>query len=280
MEPIGVVAGSGDLPGRLIAALRGQGRATVVIALKDHADPTVLQGPDAHWFRIGEAGSAIKVLRDAGCRDLVMAGAVRRPGMLQLMPDAATAAFFAKLGFKALGDDGLLRAVIQHLETVYGFRVRAVEDVCPGLLGAPVGPLGRCVPDEAAWVDIHRGMAVLAALAPVDVGQAVVVQQGLVLGVEAIEGTDRLLARVGAFARPGAGGVLVKLAKPGQETRADRPTLGPATVEGAVAAGLRGIAFDAVGALLVDREAMIAQADAAELFLLALDPTNTGGNTR
>jgi hypothetical protein len=99
----------------------------------------------------------------------------------------------------------------------------------------------------------------------------VVVQQGLVLGVEAIEGTDRLLARCGELARPGTGGVLVKSKKPGQDARADLPTIGLRTVEGATDAGLRGIAVAAGGTLLVDRDRLIAAADAAGLFVQGVE---------
>jgi hypothetical protein len=106
----------------------------------------------------------------------------------------------------------------------------------------------------------------------VDVGQGCVVQQGVVLAVEAAEGTDAMLARCGTVALPGLGGVLVKLVKPGQERRADLPTVGPETVRGAVAAGLRGIAFEAGGTILAVREATVAAADAAGVFLLGLDP--------
>jgi DUF1009 family protein len=120
--------------------------------------------------------------------------------------------------------------------------------------------------------DIARGVVVCRALGAVDVGQGCVVQQGLVLAVEAIEGTDAMLARAGSVARGGTGGVLVKLSKPGQDRRADLPTLGPVTIANAIAAGLRGIAFEAGGALLAEREASVAAADAAGIFLLGIDP--------
>ncbi len=104
------------------------------------------------------------------------------------------------------------------------------------------------------------------------------VQQGLVLAVEAVEGTDAMLARAGALAREGPGGVLVKLAKPGQERRADLPVLGPDTIAAAAAAGLRGIAFEAGGTMLADRGATVADADAAGLFLLGIETVEDAGN--
>ena len=141
---------------------------------------------------------------------------------------------------------------------------------------ASAGLLGRVAPDAGARADIARGIAVARALGAADVGQGCVVQQGIVLSLEAIEGTDAMLARSGVLARPGPGGVLVKIVKPGQDRRADLPTLGPRTVVAAHAAGLRGIAFEADGTILVERQAMIQAADDAGLFLLGLDPTTSG----
>lgn len=123
--------------------------------------------------------------------------------------------------------------------------------------------------------DIVRGVAVVRALGAADVGQACVVQQGIVLALEAIEGTDAMLARAGALARPGPGGVLVKLVKPGQDRRADLPAIGPGTVLAAAAAGLRGIAFEAGGTILTDRPALVQAADDARLFLIGIDPETT-----
>ena len=94
----------------------------------------------------------------------------------------------------------------------------------------------------------------------------------MMLAVEAAEGTDAMLARAGGLARPGPGGVLVKLVKPGQDRRADLPTIGPGTVRAAAAAGLRGIAFEAGGTLVADRAALVQDADAVGLFLLGIDP--------
>ena len=137
---------------------------------------------------------------------------------------------------------------------------------------APAGVLTRAVPDDVAMADVRRGVEVARALGAADVGQGCVVQQGLVLALEAAEGTDAMLARCADLARPGPGGVLVKLSKPGQERRADLPTVGPATIRGAAAAGLRGVAFEAGGTILAEREATLAAADTAGLFLLGIDP--------
>jgi hypothetical protein len=187
--------------------------------------------------------------------------------------DAAGLRLLAKLGRAMfLGDDGFLRGVARVLGEE-GFEVVAPHSILADLL-PPAGLLtpAAAPPDATARGDIARGIAVARALGAVDVGQAVVVQQGLVLGVEAIEGTDALLARCGPLRRDGPGGVLVKLAKPGQDRRLDLPGIGPATVAGAAAAGLRGIVIEADGAILLDRAATLASAEAAGIFLLAIRP--------
>jgi DUF1009 family protein len=268
---LGIIAGGGTLPGRIAAAARASGRDVFIIGLEGFADPAML-GPYPHgFFRMMAAGQILAALRAADCRDLVLVGPVRRPSLLDLRPDAEGARILARIGHAAFGgDDGLLSAVIRVLSEE-GFRVLGLEEVLAGAL-APGGVLTRTGPDALAMADIRRGVAVALTLGAADVGQGCVVQQGIVLAVEAAEGTDAMLARCAGLARPGPGGVLVKLVKPGQDRRADLPTVGPETVRGAAEAGLRGIAFEAGGTILVDRGALVARADEAGLFLFGLEP--------
>lgn len=271
MGPLGVVAGGGALPGQVAAAARAGGRGVFIVALESYADPDVVGAFPHEVVRLGAIGAAIGALKRAGCREIVLAGPVKRPSLLDLRPDAVGARMLARIGRAAFaGDDGLLAAIVRVLGEE-GFTVLGAHEVMDEVL-APAGLLSTAAPDAAALADIARGVVVLRALGAADVGQACVVQQGMVLAVEAAEGTDAMIARAGPLARPGPGGVLVKLVKPGQERRADLPTLGAATVRGAVEAGLRGVAFEARGAILIDREAMRQAADAAGLFLLGIDP--------
>ncbi len=269
LPKLGIVAGGGALPGLVIAACRTSGRRFHVLALTGHADPQVIGDAPADWIRLGEAGHGFALLREAGVEDLVMIGPVRRPSLGELAPDWRTARFFARVGLKALGDDGLLRAVITEMEGE-GFRVIGVDAILDTLL-APLGALGRIVPDDQADSDIQRGLAVATGLGALDVGQAVVVQQGIVLGVEAVEGTDALIRRAGEVRRQGAGGVLVKISKPGQERRIDLPTIGVATLHAAADAGLRGIAIEAGRTLVVGRDEVAALADSLGLFVVGIE---------
>jgi DUF1009 family protein len=266
---LGVIAGGGSLPIRVAAAAAARGQRVFIVGLEGFADPAAL-APFPHDFaRIGAGGRIIALLKDAGVRDLVLAGQVRRPGLLDLRPDAAGASLLARIGKAAFlgGDDTLLRAVGRVLEEE-GFSLRGAHEILDGGT-APEGLLTRAAPTPEHEADIARGVAVARALGRVDVGQAVVVQQGLVLGVEAIEGTDALLARAGQLRRPGPGGVLVKLLKPGQDARLDMPMVGPSTVRNAAAAGLAGIAVEAGRTLLSDAAALVAAADANGLFVVA-----------
>jgi DUF1009 family protein len=268
---LGILAGAGELPLRVIEACRAAARPFFVLAFEGSADPAVTSGVPHAWIRLGAAGEGLRVLRENGVGELVMAGGVRRPSLFQLRPDWRTAKFFARIGYRALGDDGLMKAVIHELEAVEGFRVVGLDSILGSSL-APLGPLGAHVPDEQARHDIAHGFRIVRALGALDIGQAVVVQQGLVLGVEAIEGTDALIERCAPLKREGPGGVLVKGVKPGQERRVDLPTIGPRTVAGCAAAGLRGIAVEAGSTLLVDRAEIVAAADRAGLFVAGIAP--------
>ncbi len=256
---------------QVATAARAAGREVFIIGLEGFADRTGLASWPHEMRRLGAAARIIAALREHGCQDLVMIGPVRRPSLLDLRPDAEGARLLARIGRAAFaGDDGLLAAVIRVL-TEEGFRVIGMQEIMREAV-APTGVLTRVRPDAQAMTDVHRGVHVARLLGAADVGQGCVVQQGLVLAVEAIEGTDAMLTRAGALRRDGIGGVLVKLLKPGQDKRADLPTIGPQTVRNAAAAGLRGLAFEANATILADREACLTAADAAGLFLLGLDP--------
>jgi DUF1009 family protein len=263
---LGILAGAGELPAQLVEICRQDGREVFVLAFEGHTDSATVAAVEHAWVRLGAVAKAVDLLRRAGVRELVMIGAIARPSLAELRPDFRAAQLLAKAGARALGDDGLLRAVIEWLEGE-GFQVIGIDEIMGHLL-AVAKTYGRLEPDPAACADIDRGIAVALALGAQDVGQAVVVQQGIVLGVEAIEGTDALLGRCAGLRRGGPGGVLVKVKKPNQEHRVDLPTIGPRTVEAAAAAGLRGIAVEAGGALVVEADAVAKAADDAGLFVI------------
>ncbi|NKD84757.1 LpxI family protein [Haematospirillum jordaniae] len=266
---LGIVAGSGDLPAQAADACRQGGRPYFVLALKGYAEPSWVGAHPHVWVRLGAAAEGFAALKKAGVTDVVMIGAVRRPGVLDLCPDWRAARLFARIGLRALGDDGLLRAVIAEFEAE-GFRVIGIDDVLRDVV-MPRGVLGRHAPDNQARQDIIRGAEVARSLGLLDVGQGVVVQQGIVLAVEAVEGTDAMLSRCLDLRRDGNGGVLVKMRKPAQEQRTDLPTIGPETVRAAFAAGLRGVAIQSGAGLFVHRSEAVSEADRLGLFVVGVD---------
>ncbi len=266
--PLGIIAGSGGLPRRVIESCRAAGREVFVLALEGAADHATVESVPHAWCRVGAAATALGLLRANSVHDLVLAGAVRRPSLAALRPDWQATKILARIGYRALGDDGLLKAVIKELERE-GFRVIGADQLLDEA-ALPEGPLGQVRPDAEAESDIAYGMRVARAIGALDIGQAVVVQQGFVLGVEAIEGTDGLLRRCASLRRDGPGGVLVKVEKPGQEKRADRPVIGPQTVSLAAESGLRGIAAEAGATLVLDRDEVVRLADSTGLFVVGI----------
>lgn len=272
-DPLGIIAGGGSLPLRVAQAASAVGRPVHVVVLEGHGDPTAYSGQSHVTLRWGLAAQMLSWLKQQGVREVVLAGNVARPSLLSLRPDAASMKLLGRIGRAAFnGDDSILRAVMKVLAEE-GFEVIGAQALLTGLLPQAALLAGPML-DDIARTDITRGIAVCHALGTVDVGQSVVVQQGLVLGLEAIEGTDALILRAGALKREGSAPILVKTPKPSQSHLADLPTIGPKTVENARTAGLRGLAFQAGGTILLERETTIAAAEAAGIFLLAFDPAD------
>ncbi len=266
---LAILAGSGQLPVSVIEAATGCGRGVFVLGFEGETDPALMNGFDHAWVKLGAVGQAIDILHRASVDDIVMIGRIRRPSFGDLKLDFRGMQLLAKLGLKAArGDDQLLSLIVGELEGE-GFRVLGADEIIQPML-APEGPITSALPSDAARSDIEHGIKVVMRLGELDIGQAAVVQEGRVLGVEAVEGTDALIRRVAAHKAKRAGGVLVKMKKPGQDRRADLPTVGDHTVEQAIEAGLEGLAVHAGHCLLVNREVMIERADRAGLFITGI----------
>ncbi|WP_431281194.1 LpxI family protein [Humitalea sp. 24SJ18S-53] len=277
LGPVGFILGGGLLARRTVEAAVDAGRAVRVVVLEGFADPADY-APFPHIVcRLGAAGRMLAWLRAEGARQLVLVGRVTRPSLLSLRPDAGAAKLLPRIGMKAFGgDDSLLTAMLRVLREE-GFEPLGCEQFLT-TLQVPTGQLAGPPPDEAARRDIRRGVRVLDVMGPADVGQGCVVQEGVVLAVEAVEGTDAMIARAGTLQREAPGGVLVKLLKPGQDRRTDLPVIGPSTIRGAIAAGLRGVAIEADGCIVVESEETRRLADEAGLFLIAIRPAEWMGD--
>ncbi len=256
---LALIAGQGGLPGAIVAALPER---PVICAVEGFA-PEGLEAD--RWIRLEHLGSTLADLKAAGVTRVCFAGAIRRPKIDPTAIDAATLPLVPVfLKAMAAGDDAALRAVIGIFEDA-GLEVVAAHEAAPRLLMGPGCPT-RAQPDARAREDAARAEAIVAAMGQADVGQSCAVLAGQALAVEGVFGTDWMLQ--GLRARPdGRGGILFKAPKPGQDRRADLPVIGPATVAGAQAAGLDGLVIEAGGVMVLDRDRVIADCDAAGLFL-------------
>ena len=271
---LGLIAGGGELPIVLAESCRAAGRPFLVLRLRGFADAGLERFPGAD-VGIAELGRTFELLRQAGCRAVCFAGQVERPDFAALKPDLrGLRSLPAAIAAARRGDDALVRFLVAEFERE-GFAVEGADQVQAGLT-LPHGPLGRHAPGPEHQDDLALALRAARALGALDIGQAVAAAGGVVLAVEAQEGTDALLARCAGLPAALRGtpqaraGVLVKWPKPIQERRVDLPTLGLATVQGAAAAGLAGIAGEAGGLLVLQREAVVEAADRLGLFVVGL----------
>ncbi len=267
-SPIGIVAGGGVLPVEVAASIVTRGGRVHVLDVNGAADPAIRVYPrtEVLWSKLGKATRALKA---AGVREVVMLGTFARPDLLKARPDLD---FLKRLPaivrlLRAGGDDALLRSLIAIFE-MQGFSIIGTGDAAPGLL-APVGVLTARKPDDGAEADVVTGFKLIAALGTYDIGQAVVIDGGRVVAVEAAEGTDRMLARIASSSH--RGGVLVKTPKPSQDMRVDLPTIGPGTVRNAAAAGLQGIGVTSGKVLIAERQRLVAEGDRAAIFVAGFE---------
>jgi DUF1009 family protein len=278
---LAIICGGGPFPFAVADAALRRGRRVVLFAIRGWADAAAVTRYTHHWAGLGQFGRFRRLARKENCRDVVLIGTMLRPKLSQLRPDLTTLLYLPHVAYLLRGGDDHLLSGIGRVFEHHGFRLLGAHEVAPEIL-LPAGILGRVRPGERDLADIARGQALIAAMGPFDVGQAVVVADNYVLAVEAAEGTDRMLGRVAELRRVGRvpavhkSGVLVKGPKPGQDRRFDLPSIGTHTVREAAEAGLSGIAVEARGAITADLQELIAAADAAGLFLIG----SAGGGAR
>lgn len=263
MTRTALIAGEGRLAPAIAATLD----APLVYAL-DHLKPQV----EARPFRLERLVPFLDELLDQGVTQVVFAGAIRRPRIEPDLFDARTMTIVPRIlmGMQS-GDDAALRAVLDVFEES-GLKVLSVDEILPELVPGEGVLAGE--PSARDQKDAARAAQIVQGLGPLDVGQGAVVAQGLCLAIEALPGTQAMLefAALHSGLKPdpkGAKGVLYKAPKPGQDRRIDLPTIGPDTVAQVAEAGLGGIVWQAGGVIVLEREAAIAAANAAGLFLWA-----------
>jgi DUF1009 family protein len=278
--PVGIIAGSGSLPGEVAKAIIGRGGSVHIIMVDGAADPALAAFPHTvvNWAALGRATAALK---GTGARQILVLGGFARPSFRTARPDLA---FFRSLPaivrlLKAGGDDALLRGLLALFEA-QGFTAAGVRELAPELL-VEEGVLTKAEPSAAEIENTKIGFSLISALGHYDIGQAAIVRDGHIEAIEAAEGTDAMLKRVAAFRQSNGerGGVLVKRPKPGQELRADLPAIGPDTAKNAAAAGLAGITVMSGYVLAAERSDMIRLADERGLFVAGVSLPASGPKT-
>ncbi|RUX02952.1 DUF1009 domain-containing protein [Mesorhizobium sp. M8A.F.Ca.ET.173.01.1.1] len=273
---VGIIAGGGSLPVEVAEGLAEGGHPPVIILVEGQADrQSELTVYEHESLALEDIGSLAALLRRRRISHLVLAGEIRRrPRLIDMRPSFGLLAVISSAAMAlARGDDGLLKILTRGLEA-RGITVVGAHEVVPKLV-ATEGPLTKAVPRKSDWRDIEAAHAAAKAIGALDIGQAAIAIGGRVIALEGIEGTGGLLERTQQLRGHGrlAGktrGVLVKCAKPGQELRADLPSIGPQTVEAAHEAGLAGIAVEAGRSLILEGPTVVARANALGLFVIGL----------
>ncbi len=265
---VGILAGGGELPREIADELARAGSLVAVVAIEGEADADFGTHPvtRVNW---GQIGAMIRTLKQARTTELVIVGRVHRPEIGILKPDLGFFRYLPQIVkiVASGGDDSVLRRVVRFFEQ-HGITIIGPGDAAPNLV-ITAGPIGKTASSARDQADIRKGFELVRALGAYDIGQSVIVSEDRIEAIEGAEGTDRMIARRAARRVAGAGraGVLVKRSKPGQDLRVDMPAIGPATVKGALEAGLDGIAVEAGKVLVAERALTLERADAAGVFV-------------
>lgn len=271
MSRIGLIAGNGRFPFLVLDAARSLGYDVTVVAIEEEADPTLKDAADRsgagssdlHWVSLGQLGKCISILHDAGVNEAVMAGQVKHTKLFSgIIPDLTLLSVLTRLRSK--NTDALIVAVADVLRDHGITLVDSTQFLQPLLAGA--GTLTRRTLTEAEQTDIEFGYKMADALAGLDIGQTVVVKDGAVVAVEAMEGTDEVIARAGRLAGPGTR--VVKVAKPDQDMRFDVPVVGQSTIDAMRVAGSSALSVDAGKTLVLDGVACLRAADVAGIAVV------------
>jgi len=266
ISKLGIIAGGGDLPCRLIDRCFELGIEPYLVGFKGQTPAETMRSDLKHvWVGLGCAGKIIEFFKSNNVSDLVMIGGVRRPSLSEIKPDFRGVQILSRIGFRALGDHGLLDALKKELEND-GFSLHGFYDFCEQFI-MPEGDLASVSPLSEDNESIALGLDASQGIGALDIGQSVIVQQGLVIGVEGVEGTDALIERCSPLLKKGRGGILVKTCKPQQDERLDMPVIGRKTVIQAAQYGLIGLVFQAGKTIIVDPKTVAKCADQYKIFV-------------
>ncbi|MEM7617562.1 MAG: UDP-2,3-diacylglucosamine diphosphatase LpxI [Pseudomonadota bacterium] len=267
IKKIGIIAGGGNFPKEIIELCHKNKIDLFVIAFEGETDSAILENIEHEWVELGKIGKWIKILKKQKITDILLAGNIKRPSITNFKIDFQGAKLLTKIiGSKKQGDNSLFTKIISFLED-NGFNILNIMEHFPSLF-VESGVLTDSKPDNRALDDIDIGKNVIKSLSQSDVGQSVIVQRGMVIGIEAVEGTDQLIKRCGDLQDEGSkAGILVKMRKIQQDNRIDLPTIGINTIENCYKNNIRGLALETGSVVIINKDVVINRANQLGMFI-------------
>ena len=262
---LAIIAGNGSIPFYLIEECNKIGREYCLIIIEGHGKELSEKYDPDYTVSLSKMGRAVKFVKSIGIKHILMVGAIKRPSLKNIIPDLWTAKFLATINSKVSGDNSVLSKLTRALENE-GFIIISPEEILPNLL-CPKGLLGKFKANEQNKKDILTGFKIAKIIGANDIGQSIIIENGLVLAVEAAEGTDNMIKRSLLLKKEKIGGVLIKVIKPMQDKRIDRPVVGINTIKAVKDAGLAGIAIESNEILILNYNDVISYADKESLFI-------------
>jgi len=267
MDTLGIVAGKGDMPGLMAHEARSKGYRVVTAALEGMADSDPALYSDDHTaINIGKIGGIIKYLKSQGAGSVLFAGKVLKIRLYEgkVRPDLKAVGIMLKMRDRR--DDSFMDTIFAAFEDA-GIKVADMRDFCSSLL-VPEGLIAGGKPGRNEYKDVEFGFRMAKGVGALDIGQTVVVKDGNVMAVEAIEGTDEAIRRGGLLSGPGA--VVVKVIRPGQDPRYDLPAAGSATLKAMAESGARVLALEAGAGIIINREEFSSEAESAGISVVGV----------
>ena len=267
-KALGLIAGAGILP-QHVAHSYEEGPVCVA-AFHGQTQSLWLKQRCHQWFYIGQVGRVLEFFKKNHVRNIVMAGHFTRPSLRSIQPDLDGMKLISRIGLRWGGDDFVMTQIKKLLQEDHGFIVKSPQDIAPHALVSIQGALGTHVPNDQAFQDIRQGRKALAITSSLDFGQGIVLQNGMILGIEAAEGTNRCIERCGQLALDeGPAPIYIKRAKVNQSSDIDLPFIGTKTIECLARAGFQGIGIQSDKTLLLDSKNVVRFANQNGLFLWA-----------
>ena len=271
---VGLIAGNGVFPILFARAAKARGMRVVAVAHRGETVAEIAGEVDAlHWVHVGQLGKTIRQFKRAGITQAAMAGGIGKTRLFgRVRPDWVGLRVLTSCVIRR--DDGMLRAIANRFERS-GITIIDSTQYMPDVL-APHGVLTQAKPSSRQYQDLAYGMGIAQEIGRLDIGQSVVVKDGAVVALEAIEGTDACIERAGTLAR-GPGAVVVKIAKPGQDMRFDVPAIGVQTIESLAAAGIFVLGVEAGRTLMLEPERILAAANQRGVVIVGLNADEAAG---